>query len=313
MSRTQEALLPTGAQHEIAHGDQRAVVTEVGATLRAYEAGGAAVIDGFEVDELSAAGRGQVLAPWPNRLEDGRYSYRGIEGAAALDEPEHGNAIHGLLRWQAWTLDERADDAVTMRCVLHPQPGYPWLLDVGVRYALGPDGLTVETDATNRSTTAAPFGIGFHPYVTVGTERIDDAHLSVPAGEHLAADDRGLPTGRHAVIGSELDFLAPRPLGTTRLDTAFTTLVRDRDDRAVAVLARPDQGRAVRVWVDRAFRYLMVYTGDTLEPAARRRAGIAIEPMTCPPNALRTGIDLIDLEPGGSWRGRWGISVAEGL
>jgi aldose 1-epimerase len=149
--------------------------------------------------------------------------------------------------------------------------------------------------------------------VTVGTERIDDAHLSVPAGEHLAADDRGLPTGRHAVIGSELDFLAPRPLGSTRLDTAFTTLVRDRDDRAVAVLARPDQGRAVRVWVDRGFRYLMVYTGDTLEPAARRRAGIAIEPMTCPPNALRTGIDLIDLEPGGSWRGRWGISVAEGL
>ena len=80
----------------------------------------------------------------------------------------------------------------------------------------------------------------------------------------------------------------------------------------MALLERPDEGRAVRVWLDPAFRYLMVYTGDTLEPASRRRAGIAIEPMTCPPNAFRTGTDLIELEPGGSWRGRWGISVEEG-
>jgi len=313
MTPTREALLPTGAQFEIAHGNQRAVVTEVGATLRAYEAGGAAVIDGFPIDERSSASRGQILAPWPNRLEDGRYSYGGVDGAAALDEPERGNAIHGLLRWRPWSLDDRADDAVAMRCILHPQPGYPWLLDVGVRYALGDDGLTVETEATNHATTTAPFGIGFHPYVTVGTDRIDDAHLTVPAGEHLATDERGLPLGKHAVIGSEFDFLAPRPLGATRLDTAFTTLMRDPDERAVAVLERPDRQRAVRVWIDGAFRYLMVYPGDTLEPPARRRAAIAIEPMTCPPNALRTGTDLIELEPGQTWSGRWGISVEEDI
>jgi aldose 1-epimerase len=311
MSATQQALLPTGAQHEISHGDQRAVITEVGATLRSYEVGGSPVVDGFAPDERSSAGRGQVLAPWPNRLEDGRYAFSGVEGAAALDEPERGNAIHGLVRWSPWTLDLRTDEAVVLRHVLHPQPGYPWLLEVGVRYALGADGLTVETDATNRSDTTAPFGIGFHPYVTVGTERIDDAHLRLPSGEQLVADDRGLPTGSHAVIGAEEDFMSSRPIGGTQLDTAFTTLVRDPDERAVAVLERPDGGRSVRVWVDRAFRYLMVYTGDTLEPAERRRGGIAIEPMTCPPNALRTGVDLIELEPGATWRGTWGISPGE--
>jgi aldose 1-epimerase len=313
MSTTQEALLPTGTQHGIAYGDQRAVVTEVGATLRSYEAAGEPVIDGFAVDEVSTAGRGQVLAPWPNRLEDGRYTYGGVDGAAALDEPQRANAIHGLVRWRPWTLDDRADDAVTMRCVLHPQPGYPWLLEVGVRYALGPGGLTVETDATNRSSTPAPFAIGFHPYVTVGTERIDGARLTVPAGEHLAADDRGLPTGRHAVIGSDLDFIKTRPLGASRLDTAFTALDRDADGLAAAVLERPDGSRAVRVWVDPAFRYLMVYTGDTLEPAERRRGGVAIEPMTSPPNAFRSGIDLVELAPGATWRGRWGIAVSVGV
>lgn len=308
MSSTQEALLPTGAQHEITHGDQRAVVTEVGATLRTYEAGGIPVVDGFEAGELSSAGRGQVLAPWPNRLEDGTYTYDGVDASAALDEPERNNAIHGLVRWLPWALDVRTDDAVALRYLLHPQPGYPWLLEVAIRYALGPGGLTVEIDATNRSDTQAPFGIGFHPYVTVGTDRIDDARLHVPAGEHLVADDRGLPTGRHAVIGSEADFMSPRPVGGTQLDTAFTGLLRDDEDRVIVALERPDGGRTVRVWADGAFKYLMVYTGDTLEPAERRRGGIAIEPMTCPPNALRTGVDVIELEPGATWRGTWGIS-----
>ena len=312
MNTTQHALLPTGAQHEIAHGDQRAVITEVGATLRLYEAAGAPVIDGFEADESSAAGRGQVLAPWPNRLEDGTYSYGGADVGAALDEPERGNAIHGLVRWRPWTLDVRTDDSVALRCVLHPHPGYPWLLEVGVRYTLDANGLTVEADATNRSDETAPFGIGFHPYVTVGTERIDDAHLTVPSGEQLVTDDRGLPTGTHAVIGGDADFMAARAIGGTQLDTAYAGLLRDADDRAVAVLEHPDGGRAVRVWVDPAFRYLMVYTGDTLEPAERRRGGIAIEPMTCPPNAFRTGADLIELDPGETWRGTWGISPGEG-
>jgi len=308
MTGTREALLPTGAQHEIAYSDQRAVVTEVGATLRSYEAAGVAVVDGFSADESSAAGRGQVLAPWPNRLEDGTYSYGGVDVGAALDEPERANAIHGLVRWRPWTLDVQTDAAVALRCMLHPLPGYPWLLEIGVRYELDANGLTVEADATNHSTETAPFGIGFHPYVTVGTERIDDAHLTVPAGEQLVADDRGLPTGTHAVIGAPEDFMAARPIGGTQLDTAYAGLVRDPDGRAVAVLEHPDGARAVRVWADPAFRYLMVYTGDTLEPAERRRAGIAIEPMTCPPNAFRTGVDLIELEPGATWRGSWGIS-----
>jgi aldose 1-epimerase len=302
-----EALLPTGAQHEISHGDQRVVVTEVGATLRAYEVGGEPVIDGFGAEELSAAGRGQVLAPWPNRLEDGRYSYGGVDASAPLDEPERGNAIHGLVRWRPWSLDLRTDDAVVLRCLLHPQPGYPWLLEVAIRYALGPDGLAIETDATNRSDTSAPFGIGFHPYITVGTERIDDAHLQVPAGEQLVADERGLPTGRHAVIGGDADFMSSRPVGGTQLDTAYTALLRTAEDHVIVALERPDGGRSVRVWADAAFKYLMIYTGDTLQPAERRRAGIAIEPMTCPPNALRTGVDLIELEPGATWRGTWGI------
>jgi aldose 1-epimerase len=51
----------------------------------------------------------------------------------------------------------------------------------------------------------------------------------------------------------------------------------------------------------------MVFTGDTLADVKRR--SIAVEPMTCPPNAFRTGEGVIVLEPGESTTGRWGIET----
>jgi aldose 1-epimerase len=303
-----EPLPPSGRQHELAHGDQRAVVTEVGATLRAYSVGGAAVVDGFGVDEMASGGHGQVLAPWPNRLGDGRYTFEGRAGRAPLDEPERSNAIHGLVRWLGWSPVEQSTEAVRLRAVLEPQPAYPWRLALEIEYRLGDTGLTVTTTATNVSTARAPFGIGFHPYLTVGTTRIDDAVLLVPGRRRLLADDRGLPVGEDAVAGTEYDFTTSRPVGDVVLDTAYADLGRDAEGRAAAVLTDPDGGRRAALWMDRDFRYLMVFTGDTLGPDSRRRS-VALEPMTCPPDALRSGRDLIVLDPAGQWRGAWGIDA----
>jgi aldose 1-epimerase len=302
---------PPGEQHEIRRGDQVVVVTEVGATLRVYSAGGLDVLDGFSVDEPSSAGRGQVLAPWPNRLDGGRYLFDGRPGAAAIDEPEFGNAIHGLVRWLPWLLDSKTDDAVALGCVLHPQPAYPWRLELGLEYRLVEDGLEVVARATNASAGAAPFGIGFHPYLTVGIP-VDDVRLTIPASRRLATDDRALPVGEEEVAGTEFDFTAGRPVGTTRLDTCFTGLARGSDGRSRARLESADGERDVELWADEAFGYLQVYTGDTLEPASRRRQAVAIEPMTCPPNAFASGVDVIRLEPGASWSAAWGIALHQG-
>ena len=284
-----------------------AVVCEVGATLRRYAAGGEDVLDGFDVAERSTAGRGQVLAPWPNRLDGGRYTFEGREGRAALDEPEHGNAIHGLVRWLPWRAVSQDEHAVLLACVVSPQPAYPWRLELEVEYRLNGGGLAVSTRATNVSDAACPFGIGFHPYLRAGDASVDTATLTVPAGRRLVRDDRGLPVGDEAVAGTAFDFREPRPIADTRLDTAFTDLTADHEG-TTRVEVRGDSGRGVDLWAGPGFGYLMVYTGDTLEPEARRRRAVAIEPMTCPPNALRTGTDLIRLEPGGSWTGAWGIT-----
>lgn len=308
-SATLTRLPPSGEQHEIGHGLQRAVITEVGATLRSYTVDGSAVIDGFGDRDICPAGRGQVLAPWPNRLGDGRYTIDGRNAQAGLDEPERACAIHGLVRWLPWKVVSRAQNVVSLGSTLHPQPGYPWRLSFSVEYRLGREGLSVSTEVTNLDPQAAPFGLGFHPYLTVDAPSVDFMRLRLPARRRLVTDERGLPTGETIVTGSEFDFTESRLIGSTRLDTAYTDLVRDRDGTARVELSGPEGAKSISIWMDGKFQYVMAYTADNVEPSSRRRKALAVEPMTCPPDALRTGTDLVRLEPGAVWRASWGISL----
>ncbi len=300
-------LPPSGEQHVIGHGRHAAVITEIGATLRSYTVGDVNVIDGFDASEMCGGGRGQVLAPWPNRLGQGRYIFDGRHAQAAWDEPARRNAIHGLVRWMPWRLESRAQNVVTLGCRLHPQPAYPWAVQLFIEYRLGRDGLSVTARVTNLDDVPAPIGLGFHPYVTVGTPTIDTTRIQVPAQRRLITDDRGLPVEETAVSRTEYDFTASRPVGTTRLDTAYTELWRDDDGVARVELDNSEGTRGVTLWMDERFNYIMIFTGDTLDPQQRRRS-IAIEPMTCPPDALRSGTDIVRLEPAETWRARWGIT-----
>jgi aldose 1-epimerase len=138
---------------------------------------------------------------------------------------------------------------------------------------------------------------------------IDDAILTLPAAVELVADERMIPTGRRSASGGALDFSTPRPIGELVIDTCFTDLTRDADGLARFVFAEPDGSAHAVVWFDDSYPYVMVYTGDTL-PAPERRRGIAIEPMTCAPNAFQTGEGVIRLEPGATHEARWGISAS---
>ncbi|HMD44989.1 MAG TPA: aldose 1-epimerase family protein [Acidimicrobiales bacterium] len=311
--RRAPAASPTGEQWVIGHGLQTAVVTEMGATLRAYSVGGDDVIDGFGPDDWSHSGRGQVLAPWPNRLGDGRYEFAGVRAQAPLNEPETGTAIHGLVRWLPWRLEAQSQNRVALVCPLRPTPGYPFSLDLSLEYRLGRSGLVVTAAASNPGDQTAPLGLGFHPYLCVGGGAVDTAVLSLPATQRLVLDERGLPTGEvRPVAGTEYDFTTPRAVGPTRLDTAFTSLERDGDGRAWARLDQPANGRGVDLWVDDRFSYLMCFTGDSLDDVALRRRSIAVEPMTCPPDALRSGKEVIVLGPGQEWSGSWGLGPRSG-
>lgn len=296
--------IPSGRQVVLVRGGQRAVVVEVGGGLRSYDVDGVAVLDGYGEQEMVTAARGQPLIPWPNRLHGGRYRWDGQEHVVPLDEPDKGNALHGLCRFRAWTAGDVSTDAATMSLRLHPSPPYPFCLDLAVRYVLSPDGLVVTTSATNVGAEPAPYAQGAHPYLSVGG-LVDDAELTVPAETWLPTDTDQIPTGRASVTGSPYDFRAPRRIGELEIDYAFTDLRRDEAGRAVLQLAGAE--RAVELWVDDGYPYLEVFTGDTVPDVGRRRQGLGVEPMTAPPNAFVTGTDLVRLEPGQTVRRSWGV------
>ncbi len=304
-----ESAVPlTGAQHEIVAGDYRATVTELGAGLRTLSHNGRPVITGYDSDEVPPAGAGQLLAPWPNRVDHGKYSFGGRSYQLDISEPAHDNAIHGLTRFATWSLSTRAPDYVELGLRLLGRPGYPFSLELSARYRLTAEtGLEVTVTARNAGNRPAPFGTGSHPYLRAGAGSVDDWQLQLPAARWQPADDRGIPTGRpQEVAGSQYDFRERRSIGSTSLDTAFTGLYTGEDGRAWARLTGPDA--EVALWAGPGYRWLQVFTGDPLGPEARRRA-LAIEPMTCPPNAFITGTDLLTIEPGGNIRQQWGIKA----
>ena len=297
-------MLPSGEQIAIAHGDQRAVVTEVGATLRTYVKGGLSVIEGFAGEEVPTGARGQLLFPWPNRIGEGEWTCSGRSARPSVDDLAHATAIHGLVRWRPFRIEAVNQNRCVMSLLLHPSPAYPFLSEVSVAYHLGSLGLTVTTTVTNRDGVPLPFGVGFHPYLAVTTPTIEGSLLEVPAKSYVAVDERQLPTGEILPLaGHQLDFSARKSVSGHELDVTYTDLVRDDSGLAVATL-QDAEGGEIDLSVDRNFPYLQVYTGDGLEKG-RRRTSVAIEPMTCPPDALRSGKDVVILEPGQHWAGSW--------
>jgi len=288
------------------YGDQRAVIVEVGGGVRTYSVGGREVIDGYAADEVAEGAKGQTLIPWPNRLGGGRYSFGGKNYQVPLSEPAQGNALHGFVRWASFTVAERDAASVALTHRLHAREHYPFTLDIRHEYSLSDVGLTCATTAINAGTTALPYAIGFHPYLTAGTPLINEALLHLPAASYITTDGRQLPTGTAPVDGTPYDFRSPKPLGATKIDYAFAGLDRDVDGRAWLRLRNPHDGWTVAFWIDEGFRYLELFTGDGLR---RAREGLGVEPMSCPPNGLQSGTELYVIEPGDTVITRWGVGA----
>ncbi|HWU23957.1 MAG TPA: aldose 1-epimerase family protein [Nocardioides sp.] len=303
---------PSGQQHEIAHGEQRATIVEVGGGIREYVVGGRNVLHPYPIDRMCDGAHGAPLIPWPNRLEDGRYRFDGTDHQVALTEPEKHNAIHGFQHWRPWELVEHRPDCAVMGATLFPMQGYPFTLLLRVEYRLSDEGLTVTTTATNLGDRAAPYGCGQHPYLSPGSpgdQLVDDCTLRFGAGTRVLTDpERQLPTGTEQVAGTAYDFGEGRRLGDLEIDFAFTGLDRDADGRSWVRLTGTD-GRTASLWVDESYPLIEIFTGDTLPPGRRRR-GLGVEPMTCPPNAFHTGDGVVRLEPGATVTTRWGARLA---
>jgi len=295
-----EQARPSGEQWEIRAGGYEGTVVSVGGGVRGLTDDGRPVLLGYGEDEAAHAGIGQHMFPWPNRISDGKYTFRGVDQQLYLTEPARQNAIHGLTRWANWERVDDGTDAATVEVGhrLHGQPGYPHQLDLRLGYHLD-DGLTVTASATNIGATDAPYGYGTHPYLSVG-RLIDECVLEFRASEWLeVSPERMTPIGLAPVDGSPYDFQGGRVLGALEIDNAFTGL---GGGSWSVTLTDPDSGAKSVLSSDTP--WMQLYTGGAIG-----RTALAVEPMTCPPDAFITGQELVVLKPGESHITTFRVSV----
>lgn len=300
----------SGEQFVLQRGDARVVIGAVAAVLREYTVAGEHLTETWPDDEVPPMGAGIVLAPWPNRVEDGVWTAPdGSEQQLDITEVKRNTAIHGLLRWTPYRAVERSDDAVTLQAEVFPQHGYPANLDVTVRYALTDTGLRVTHTLTNRGGTVAAVGTGAHPYLRLGDRPIADLTLTVAAAQHAWIDERWIPQGLAPVGEHGPDLRAGRRLGEVRCDISLTDLAlvpHPDGERHEHVLSADDGARLV-LWTDPAFGWVQLYTPPDFPGHGPGRLAVAVEPMTCNANALRTGVDVVLLQPGESFSASWGL------
>jgi aldose 1-epimerase len=294
----------------LSSGEWTARTAPWGASLRSLQWRGFDVATGYHGREDKCGGEGDVLIPFPGRIAGAHYEFQGETYALEPTDSGKVHAIHGFVRNCAWSVAGQTTTSVSYLLEFSGAPGYPFPLEMSLVYSLDASGLTCSTTVRNIGPGAAPVAVGFHPYFTVGTDRIDDAVLSMPFDSVLEFDNL-IPTGR--VLGVDaagVDWRAGRRVGSTVVDNCFLHPRRDPDGLARVILRGPE--RQVVVWMDGAYDYCVLFTGDTL-PARLNRKALAIEPMSCGSDAFHhPAWGLRVLTPGEMFHGTWGVgAVAE--
>ena len=295
----------SGTDLHLAHGPYTAIVTRRGGALRELRREGRDLVVGFGPDGGVPDYRGVICAPWPNRLADGTYTYGGTSYAAAVNEPERGAALHGLAIHRAWEVLESGPDRAVLGCRIPAGADYPADLDLTVTYSLSADGLVGTVRAVNNGSASAPYGVCPHPYLVAGPSPLDEWSMELPADAYLeVTPDRLLPLGMRQVDGDPFDFRTPHRLGAIRIDHAFTHIRRDSAGMARVRVLDPS-GTGVELEWGTEWPWVQVHTGD--KPVGPDRLGLAVEPMTCPPDAYNSGTDVVHLQPGGAHSASWTI------
>jgi aldose 1-epimerase len=304
----------TAAEYAIRSGDYAAVVTARGGALRKLTHRGRDLVVPAPEERPLTDFRGIIAAPWPNRIADGFYRFDGKYLHVPVNEPHRACALHGLVFANDWALIEVDERAAAFELQLEPTRGYPFALRLEATYSLdsggprGGEGLTWEVRAENIGASTAPYGVCPHPYLRAGDSPLDSWELEIPADRFLeVTPDRLLPVRERDVEAHEFDFRQPRRIGATKIDHAFAGIHFDLIGTATMRLHDPQNATGVAMAWDSACPWVQIHTADKCPPGPESRLGLAVEPMTCPPDAFNSGRDIVRLEPGATHTARWRI------
>jgi aldose 1-epimerase len=270
------------------------VVPEAGANVLDIWFEEQSVLDGFATPEELAGGhwgKSTLLFPFPNRLLDGKFTYEGVTYEWPINNAATGNAIHGFIRSEAFTVESTQVSgqgcSITLAVDYDGRHAfYPFPFKMEVTYRLGSDrsfGVSVRVE--NKANTHLPFGFGWHPYFRLVPQAADHSLQLVP-GPRVEIDDRMIPTGK---LLEQTDFQELTAIGDTFIDNCFKA-----EPEQYEVCLAGGERKLVFKANKRDWPYFQVFTPP-------HRTSVALEPMTCNVNVLNSGDGLIKLAPNAVW------------
>ncbi len=253
---------------------------------------------------LETSFKGSNLLPFPNRIADGKYSFHDQLFHFPINFHQENNAIHGLLFNQELKVIDQEDGEIGCMLILEYQAeeseGYPFKYHFKINYRLSEDrGFECKVKFTNLMDQSIPVGHGWHPYFRLGENAIDNLLLQFPAKDILKVDKRSIPTGELEPYNK---FNQISIIGNTVLDNCF--LLKDENQYAEIIIMDKSKDFGYKIWQETGkykYNYLQVYTPP-------HRKSIAIEPMTCAPDAFNNQMGLVILAPQEVMSTTFGIS-----
>ncbi|WP_374007511.1 aldose epimerase [Leifsonia sp. LS-T14] len=290
-----------------ADGATTLVVDPLAASLRRLTVNGTDLVEPTDALPGLPGMAGAILAPWPNRVEGARWWHEGRRHDLDVSEPELGNANHGLLAARRFDIVGQDDSGIVLGTQIRHPAGYPFDLDVVVAHRADGTGVAVATELVNVGTARAPAALGAHPYLRLGDRQVGGLRLTVDATHAYRLDERHIPRDRFPVGGTSSDLRRPTLVADA---PGHLTLMREDTGAALSHRLTADDGSGLELWADSAYRWTQLYRDDAFPSFdGTTRVALAVEPMTAPPNALRTGEGLRWLEPGERWTVSWGIRL----
>ena len=174
--------------------------------------------EGFKTSSDTAS---FLMAPYPNRIRDGKFTFQGR--AYELKFPEK-HAIHGDVRNRAWNVEVRRAEGATLlfRSSDFPDINYPFPFSVKQTFGISNGALLVRCAVKNEGTSVMPAGCGYHPYFNRALGgKTENVQLKFETqGAYPYSGETPLPEGMLAPLTAAQDFSIQRPLDVT-LDTCF--------------------------------------------------------------------------------------------
>ena len=269
-----------------------AVISTEGAALIGLSVSKLDLIEPNTRDGLYA---GKILAPWPNRIKDGKYSFNKKDYQLPINEVSKNNSLHGLVANCQWEVIFQDQSKVTLQYLLNQPDIYPGKLQLQVTYEIIENGIEITVLSENVGELSAPYGISIHTYLVAGAlVKNNELLLQLPSDQFLEVDaERLLPIKLQAVTGTNFDFISLKKISDLFIDHAF----KYSSDYPRSISLLNAEGQGAEVIFDDQSKWIQIHTADR-DLQADSRMAVAIEPMTCPPDTFNSGIDLIVLEPG---------------